>query len=114
MGKRGLEEKMARATTRLAQLRAQQLLREMREAKRAKAQIQAEERRQRWELGGAVIAAGFAQWSVPEVVGLLLFAHDHIGASPTMRIGVRQRGEAHLGVTRPAAATGPPEAPSST
>lgn len=86
---------MLKATQRVAQLRARQLLGEMRTAARAKAELRRLEARRRFELGGAVLAAG-GDWTAAEVVGIMLEARERVGHSPTMRMGLGRRGEDHL------------------
>jgi len=46
--------------------------------------------------GKAVVSAGCSDWSVPELVGVLLDARARPGSSTTQMLGVRKRGEAHL------------------
>jgi hypothetical protein len=53
--------------------------------------------RRRVELGDAVIKAGCGDWLPAEIVGVLLDARERIGGSSTQRLGMRKRGEAHLG-----------------
>jgi len=91
-----LERRIASKTEQLGQLVARRMLRKQREAIRARARQRLVDLERRKELGGAVLAAGLGDWSVSEVVGLLLEGQDHLGHSPTMRLGVRKRGETHL------------------
>jgi len=91
-----IAKQVAKATDRLGQLKARQLLKDMREATRARAQLRRTEMRRRMEFGGAVISAGFERWEPTEVLGVLLDAHDRVASSPTMRLGLRKRGETAL------------------
>lgn len=93
-----LARRIASKTEQLGQLVARRLLREQREAMKERARQRRADLERRKELGGAVLAAGLDDWSVSEVVGLLLEGQDHLGYSPTMRLGVRKRGEAYLRV----------------
>jgi hypothetical protein len=94
-----LTEQVGRATQRLIQLRARQMLRDLRKTAREKALSRAADTRHRQELGGAVLAAHMDDWTPPEIVGLLLDGKDRVGHSTTMRLGIRKRGEAYLGLT---------------
>lgn len=87
-----LETRIVKMTHRLAALEARRLLRERQHA----AQARKAEMRRRIELGGAVIAAGCGDWLVPEIIGLLLDGMERVGSSPTIRLGMKQRGEQHL------------------
>lgn len=46
-------------------------------------------------LGDAALDAGFGEWGYQEFFGLLLEAHERVGASRTMRMGYRERRERH-------------------
>lgn len=91
-----LAQQVAAATQRLGQLKARQLLREMRDAARVKARTRREDVRRRLELAGAVLTAGCGDCEMPELVGLMLDGRERIEASPTIRMGLRKRGEANL------------------
>lgn len=86
-------ERVAAATKRLAALKARQLMREIREANSARQRARRQEMRRRLELGGAVLAAGCGEFTVVEVIGLLLDSRDRVEASPTMRLALRKRGQ---------------------
>ena len=87
-----LTEQVVRATQRLAQLRARQLLRQLRAASQAKAKARQADFRRRIQFGGAVIAAGLGNWEVSEIVGVLLDGRERCGSSPTLRMSMRKRG----------------------
>jgi hypothetical protein len=87
---------VVRATNRLATLKARQLLREMREQKRAREAAQRREMKRRAELGHAAAMAGVEDYSAEEVVGMLLDAKERLGHSPTQRLATRKRGEEWL------------------
>lgn len=92
------EERVARATERLAVLKARQLLREMREHKKAREAAQRAAVQRRMELGHATFLAGMEDYSSEEVVGLLLDAKERLGHSPTQRLALKKRGEEWLKV----------------
>jgi hypothetical protein len=87
---------VVRATNRLATLKARQLLREMREQKRARQAADRRELKRKTELGHAAAMAGVEDYSAEEVVGMLLDAKDRIGRSPTQRLALKRRGEEWL------------------
>lgn len=91
-----LAAKIERSQKRTAQLQARQALREMRLATVARARARKHAARRKYELGEAVLLAGLVDWQAAELVGLLLDGKERFGASPTMRMGLRKRGEAHL------------------
>lgn len=91
-----LSERVASATQRLAALKARQLMREMRNAHLAKLRARREERRKRLEFGGAVLTAKCTDFSSVEIVGLLLDGKERVGASPTMRLAIRKKGQEWL------------------
>jgi len=91
-----LTAKIERSTKRTAQLQAQRALREMRLAAIERARARKHAARRRYELGETVLLAGLVDWQAAELVGLLLDGKDRYGSSPTMRLGLRKRGEAHL------------------
>lgn len=64
--------------------------------------------RRRFELGEAVMSAGLAEWSVSEILGVLLDARERIGGSPSKRRAAWKRGEQHRSV-----ATAAPNVPRS-
>ncbi|MDC8010954.1 conjugal transfer protein TraD [Tahibacter soli] len=96
MTRRTLEERIASAARDLGQLEARRLFKDLTRGARAKTKARRLELRRRFELGGAVVAAGCGDWLVPEIVGLLLDGVERIGDSPTQRLGMKQRGELHL------------------
>lgn len=91
-----LTAKIERSARRTAQLQAQRALREMRLATIERVRARKRAARQRYELGDSVLLAGLVDWQAAELVGLLLDGKDRFGASPTMRMGLRKRGEEHL------------------
>ncbi|MDR3385436.1 MAG: conjugal transfer protein TraD [Rudaea sp.] len=88
-----IASQVARATERIGQLKARQLLREMRADARARARARRADARRRLMFGGVVLHAGFGDWDAAEVLGVLLDAREKIGGSPTLRLGMRKRGE---------------------
>lgn len=91
-----LAAKIERSQKRTAQLQARQALREMRLATVARARARKCAARRKYELGESVLLAGLVDWQAAELVGLLLDGKDRFGASPTMRMGLRKRGDEHL------------------
>jgi hypothetical protein len=87
---------VVRATNRLATLKARQLLREMRERKRALEAAERRAQRRRLELGHAAAMADIDDYSPEEVVGMLLDAKERLGHSPTQRLAMRKKGEEWL------------------
>ena len=71
-------------------------MREMRRATIARARARKLDARKKYQLGESVLLAGLADWHAAELVGLLLDGKERFAASPTMRMGLRKRGEAHL------------------
>lgn len=88
-----IENQVLRATQRLAQMRARELLRENRRALRAKSVQRRASIRRRIELGDAVCSAGLEEWETPTVLGLLLDGRDRATQSPTMKLALTKRGE---------------------
>lgn len=91
-----INQRVAAMTDRLATLKSRQLLRELQLEQKAREQIRKRDARRRWELGTAVLEAGFGEWHALEVVGVLLDAQERIGDSPTQRLAARVRAEGHL------------------
>lgn len=89
------EEKIRRATMRLAQLQARSALRAMRQAARSRMKLRREHAHRRGSLGDAVIGAGVGDWSNAEVLGLLLAGREHFGTSDTARKLFAQRAAGH-------------------
>jgi|GEM_PF-4292602 hypothetical protein len=87
---------VARATQRLAVLKARQLLREMKAQKRTREVARRQTLQRRMELGHATSMAGVDDYSADEVVGMLLDAKERMGHSPTQRLALRKRGEEWL------------------
>lgn len=94
-----LTARIAATTRRLGQLKARELLREMRATDRRRSSERRALARRRAELGDAVIKAGCGDWLSAEIVGVLLDARERIGGSNTQRLGMRKRGEAHIAGT---------------
>lgn len=109
-----ISQRVADMTDRLATLKSRQLLRELQLEQRARELIRKRDARRRWELGTAILEAGFGEWHALEVVGVLLDAKERFGDSPTQRLAVRIRAESHLhrrrrperGVPKPASESG--------
>lgn len=91
-----INQRVAEMTDRLATLKSRQLLRELQLEHQARELLRKREARRRWELGTAILEAGFGEWHALEVVGVLLEAKERIGDSPTQRLAVRIRAEGHL------------------
>lgn len=91
-----IEERVAKATRQITQLEARRLLAKSQEALRKKAKIRRQENQRRRVLGRAVMDAGCGDWEVSEIVGVLLDGIERVGSSPTMKLGMKQRGEQHL------------------
>lgn len=89
-------DRVARATERLAVLKARQLLREMREQKKKREATQRLNVQRRMELGHASFLAGVEDYTSAEVVGMLLDAKERLGHSPTQRMAMKKRGEEWL------------------
>ena len=89
-------ERIGRATTRLAQLQARQLLQDMRKAPAARARERKLVARRRFVHGEAVETAGLGDWSNMEVLGLLLLARQHFGESTTSRRLMEARAQDHM------------------
>jgi len=85
-------EKLVLATQRLAELKAQQLMREMRTQHRQRAQARRQRERRHQELGEAVERSGSGHFTIPELVGVLVDARERLGSSPTMLLGMRKKG----------------------
>lgn len=85
VAKEHVQAKIARAEARVAQLRAQVALREMRKASVAQAKARRLHAKRRQELGEAVAEAGLENWSKAELTGLLLRAKDEFGGSDLTR-----------------------------
>ncbi len=100
-----LQDQIARATDRLAQLKAREILKERAAQTRLRSRARREDAHRKILLGGLVIAAGADQLDDEgTLVGLLLDARDRL-KSPDYRHAVRERGIAHLDA-RAAAARG--------
>lgn len=91
-----INQRVAEMTDRLATLKSRQLMRELQLEQRARELIRKRDARRRWEIGTAVLEAGFGDWHALEVVGVLLEAKERIGDSPTQRLAVRIRAEGRL------------------
>lgn len=87
---------LERATRDISQVRARELAREMREKAERQERARKEAFRRRLAMGEIVSRVGLDDWSVEEVLGLLLDGKERVGSSATMRLGMRQRGEQHL------------------
>jgi len=103
-------DQVARAAQRLAQLRARQLLQEMRAAIRERERARRLDFSQRLALGAAVIQAGCKNWEPEQIVGLLAEHRARYETSPTVQAWLRQRGRQHLnGATVSGAKAGGPQ-----
>jgi len=85
-------ERLVLATQRLAELKAEQLVREIRAHHRQRARERQLHERRRQELGDAVERSGSVNLTIPELVGVLLDAKERLGSSPTMLLGMRKKG----------------------
>ena len=74
-----INQRVAEMTDRLATLKSRQLLRELQLEQKARELIRKRDARRRWELGTAILEAGFGEWHALEVVGVLLEAKERIG-----------------------------------
>ncbi|GMV29154.1 MAG: hypothetical protein AMXMBFR59_12790 [Rhodanobacteraceae bacterium] len=90
-----VERALLRATREVSQAQAKELLQEMRAKAKLKEAARKNEFRRRLAMGEVVSHAGLDDWSTAEVLGLLLEGKERVGASPTMRLGMKQRGEQH-------------------
>ncbi len=95
-----INQRVAEMTDRLATLKSRQLMRELQFEQRTRELIRKRDARRRWEIGTAVLEAGFGDWHSLELVGALLDVKERIGDSPTQRLAVRIRAEGHLYRTR--------------
>ncbi|WP_207215847.1 conjugal transfer protein TraD [Pseudolysobacter antarcticus] len=91
-----LAQQVAIAAQRLGQLKARQMLREMRDAAQVKARTRRADVRRRLELGGAVIIADCADLTMSELIGILVDGKDRIQGSATMRLALGKRGDAWM------------------
>lgn len=94
-------EQLMHTAQQLARVKANQLLREQRQKVRSKERARRLTARRRALIGEAAERAGLAEWTIPEILGVLLEAHERVGRSPTLRMAARKRGEQHLGVVAP-------------
>jgi hypothetical protein len=91
-----LTERVASATERLAALKARQLLRELRAEHQAKRRARRNDVRRRLDLGGAVLTAECGDFTLVEVIGLLIDAKERLGPSPTMMLAMKKKGQERL------------------
>lgn len=92
-----LTARIAATTHRLGQLKARELLREMRATERRRSSERRTLARRRVELGDAILKAGCGDWDVMEIVGTLVDARERFGLSSTQRLGMRKKGEVACG-----------------
>jgi len=92
-----IAQQIARVAKRAGQYQARELLRDLQRSAREREEARRKEARRKYVLGGAVVAAGCGEWVPAEIVGVLLDAQDRVSNSPTMRLGLRKRGEQHMG-----------------
>lgn len=88
--------RIERATSRLAQLQARRMLKDMRLASAARTRTRKLVARRRFELGEAIDRAGFADWAAADVMGLLLVARDQFGDADAARKLMRERAKQGL------------------
>lgn len=81
-------------------IKARQLSREQRQKARSKDLERRLMARRHALIAEATRTAGLAEWSVPEILGVLLDARERIGHSPTLRLAARKRAEQHA-ITMP-------------
>jgi len=95
-----LQDQITRATNRLAQLKARDILKQQRETAKAKEQSRRADAHRKIELGGLVIAAGAEDLDSAELVGVLLAHLDSRGTGDGGGLffaqQARERGIAHL------------------
>lgn len=88
--------RLYRAAQQAAQREAKSLLKALRRAHAEKQKARRRQVRRRIELGEAVLSAGCGDWPTLEVLGALLDAVQRHGQSPTQRLALKHRAEAHL------------------
>lgn len=81
---RDLDQQVERAAQRLGQLKARQLLREMRAAQRQRARARREDFRRRLALASAVVEAGCGGWQPARVKSIL---QDHFSNRYSTTLG---------------------------
>lgn len=95
-----LQDQISRATNRLAQLKAREMLKERSTQTRLRSRARREDAHRKILLGGLVIAAGADQMDDEgTLVGLLLDARERL-KSPDYRQQARERGIQHLEARR--------------
>lgn len=107
-----IEDQVLRATQRLARLRARELLKEKRHSMRNQNAMRKAALRRRIELGAMVESANLSDWDPAAVLGLLLDGRERHAHSPTLRLAMKHRGEAHRRGPEPARPR-PPKPPAS-
>ena len=88
--------RLYRAAQQAAQREAKSLLKALRRAHAEKQKARRRQVRRRTELGEVVLSAGCGDWPTLEVLGALLDAVQRHGHSPTQRLALKHRAEAHL------------------
>lgn len=81
-------------------IKARQLSREQRQKDRSKDLERRFRARRHALIAEATRTAGLAEWSIPEILGVLLDARERIGHSPTLRLAATKRAEQHV-ITMP-------------
>ena len=88
-----LAQRIVLATDRLAQKKARQLLKQMRDEHAERTRERHEYFRQRIVLGDVIMQCGLGDWAPQELRGMVLSVLDDSGSSPTVRLGFRKRAE---------------------
>lgn len=91
-----MTEQILRATQRVAQLRARQLLKELRAQNRRAVNDRQTALRQKLAMGASVLSAGCGDLTAAELVGMLRHGRERMDASPTARAVLEKRGLEYL------------------
>ena len=89
-----ITREIQRAVANIGQLKARQLLREMRSQADAKAKARRKDSQLRFELGALVLRCGLSQWDRDEIAGMLIDGKRHAEESATMRLAFKKHGAA--------------------
>ena len=106
-----VQAQLARATQRMAQLRARKLLREMRTVSRQKAKDRRDALRKRLAFGDIVVDMGLGELEAHQLTGLLLDARERFVESPATRIATGKRGREYLVPIAPSESGGSDDRP---
>lgn len=94
-----ITREIQRAVANIGQLKARQLLREMREREDALQKARKAEKRRQFEMGVLVVRCGLKDWDTAELAGLLVDGKTRAEQSPTMRLSFRKHGEQFLSLS---------------